>query len=431
MMGLTDMLLLAGLLLAILMSAFFSGIETGLISLNRIALRRREEKGERRALMLGKLLQKPEHLLVTILVGYNLVNVTATVIFLMWSTRLWGPARAEWLTPLVLTPILLVIGDILPKTTFRHRADALSPAFAPLLRAIVFLFAPGVNALTRISNRLTGLLGGDEKHSPFMSREDVRLLFLEGERNGVIEEDERELIHGVIDFGTTTVREVIVPRIDMIAVRDDATWEEVCETYEAHGHSRLPVYHEKIDEIVGMVYIFDFMRAASPPDGNSIEEFIREIPFIPESKRTHDLLQEFRQKQIFMAIVVDEYGGTAGLVTLEDLIEEIFGEIHDEYDVKELPVKDLGEGVFVLDARMHRDEAEELLGVELPQGEYETVGGFIFEQLARVPRKGESFQYENCQVTVLEATERAVTRVRIKVIQTHGRKHKWKNRKKE
>ncbi len=415
MMGLTDMLLLAGLLLAILLSAFFSGIETGLISLNRIALRRREEKGERRALMLGKLLQKPERLLVTILVGYNLVNVTATVIFLMWSTRLWGSARAEWITPLALTPLLLVIGDILPKTTFRHKADTLSPAFAPFLRAIVFLFSPGVNALTRISNRLTGLLGGDEKHSPFMSREDVRLLFLEGEKNGAIEEDERDLIHGVIDFGTTTAREVIVPRIDMIAIRDDATWEQACETFEAHGHSRLPVYHEKIDEIVGIVYIFDLMREGKPPEGNTIQQFIREVPFIPESKRIQDLLQELRQKQMFMAIVVDEYGGTAGLVTLEDVIEEIFGEIRDEYDEKELPVSDLGEGLFVLDARMRSDEAEELLGVKLPEGEYETLGGFIFEQLGRIPRKGESFRYENCQVTILEASERAVTRVRFKV----------------
>ncbi|NQU08787.1 MAG: HlyC/CorC family transporter [Candidatus Abyssubacteria bacterium] len=422
MMGLADMLLLAGLLLAILLSAFFSGIETGLISLNRIALRRREEKGERRALMFGKLLQKPEHLLVTILVGYNLVNVTATVIFLMWSTRLWGPARAEWITPLALTPLLLVIGDILPKTIFRHRADTLSPAFAPLLRAIVFLFSPGVNALTRISNRLTGLLGGDEKHSPFMSREDVRLLFLEGERNGAIEEDERELIHGVIDFGTTTVREVIVPRIDMIAVRDDSTWDEVCETFEAHGHSRLPVYHEKIDEIVGMVYIFDLMRAGRAAAGSSIKEFIRDVPFIPESKRIHDLLHEFRQKQMFMAIVVDEYGGTAGLVTLEGLIEEIFGEIRDEYDVKELPVTDLGEGLFVLDARMHSDEAEELLGVKFPGGEYETIGGFIFEQLGRVPKKGESFQYDDCQVTILEATERAVMRVKFKLGHASGKR---------
>lgn len=428
MSGIAGILLPLALALTLLLSAFFSGAETGLISLNRIALRRREEAGERRAVILGKLLRKPERLLATILVGNNLVNVTATLVFLIWATGLWGSARAEWLTPLVLTPLLLVLGEILPKTTFRHRADTLAPVFAPFLRAAVWALSPGVAGLTRITNRLTGFLGGDEKRSPFMSREDVRLLFLEGEKEGVIEEDERELIHGVIDFGTTTVREVIVPRIDMVAVRDDATWKEVCETFEAHRHSRLPVYHEKIDEIVGMVYIFDLMRAGGPPDGNSIREFIREIPFIPESKRIQDLLQELRQKQMFMAIVVDEYGGTAGLVTLEDLIEEIFGEIHDEYDVHELPVTDLGEGLFVLDARMHKDEAEELLGVKLPEGEYETVGGFIFERLERVPRKGESFQYENCQVTILEATERAVTRVRIRLANAPG-KHKSRKKK--
>jgi CBS domain containing-hemolysin-like protein len=337
------------------------------------------------------------------------------VLFLVWSARLWGPARAGWLTPLALTPLLLVFGEILPKTTFRHRADTLSPAFAPLLQAVVWLLSPGVAALTRITDRLTGFLGEGERRSPFMSREDVRLLFLEGEKSGVIEEDERDLIHGVIDFGTTTAREVIVPRIDMIALRDDSTWEQACETFEEHGLSRLPVYHEEIDEIVGIVYIFDLMREGKPPEGNTIQQFIREVPFIPESKRIQDLLQELRQKQMFMAIVVDEYGGTAGLVTLEDVIEEIFGEIRDEYDEKELPVSDLGEGLFVLDARMRSDEAEELLGVKLPEGEYETLGGFIFEQLGRIPRKGESFRYENCQVTILEASERAVTRVRFKV----------------
>jgi CBS domain containing-hemolysin-like protein len=413
--GLADIVLPLVLFLTFLLSAFFSGMETGLISLNRIALRRREEEGDRRAAILAKLLQRPERLLATILVGNNLVNVTATIILLVWATRLLNsPAKAEWLTPLVLTPLLLIMGEILPKTTFRRKADVLAPAFAQLLRAVVFLFSPAVTILTGFTDRLAAFLGDDERRSPFMNREDIRLLFLEGEKGGTIEKDERELIHGVIDFGTTTVREVIVPRIDIVAVKDSATWEEVCEVFETHGHSRLPVYRDKIDQIVGMVYIFDLMRAQDPPEGGSIREFIREVPFIPESKRIQDLLQEFRQKQMFMAIVVDEYGGTAGLVTLEDLIEEIFGEIRDEYDAKELPGTDLGEGVFILDARMHTDEAEELLEIEFPDGEYETVGGFIFEKLARVPRKGESFQYENYQVTILEATDRAVTRVRFK-----------------
>jgi len=425
MSGATNIALLAGLTLMLFLSAFFSGMETGLISLNRIALRRREEEGDRRAIILEELFRKPEQLLATILVGNNLVNVTATLLFLLWATRIWESGRAEWLTPLLLTPLLLVLGEILPKTTFRHKADTLAPVFAPFLRIVVWLLSPGVAVLTRITDRLTGL-EGEKKRSPFMSREDVRLLFVEGEKGGVIEEDERELIHGVIDFGTTTVREVIVPRIDIVAVRDDATWNEVCETFETHGLSRLPVYHDKIDEIVGIVYVFDLMRAGSPPDGNSITEFIREIPFIPESKRIQDLLHEFRQQQIFMAIVVDEYGGTAGLVTLEVLIEEIFGEIHDEYDKIELPVTNLGEGLFVLDARMHKDEAEELLGMELPDGEYETVGGFVLEKLARVPRKGESFQYNNYQVTILEVTERAITRVRFKRSRAPGKSKRKK-----
>ncbi|UCD57105.1 MAG: HlyC/CorC family transporter [Candidatus Hydrogenedentota bacterium] len=422
MMPLTQALLLLGLLITLILSGLFSGIETGIISLNRVALRQRKEKGDRRAVILSKLLRRPERLLATILVGNNLVNVTATIIFLIWATSLWGTTQAELLTPLVLTPLILIFGEILPKALFRQKADTLSPAFARFLRAAMLLFSPGVSAFTGLTNRLSAFLGDAEKRYPFISREDVRLMFIEGEEIGIIEEGERELIDGVIDFGTTTVREIIVPRIDMVAVRDDAAWEEVCEIFETHGHSRLPVYHERVDDIVGIVYIFDIMRAGKPPEGKSIKEFIRPVAFIPESKKVQDLLHEFRQKQMFMAVVVDEYGGTAGLVTLEDLIEEIFGEIRDEYDVQELPVTDLGEGLFVLDARMHRDEAEELLRIELPEGEYETVGGFVFEQLGRIPRKGESFQYDNFQVTVLEATERAITRVKFKLSPATGKR---------
>jgi putative hemolysin len=266
-----------------------------------------------------------------------------------------------------------------------------------------------------VTNSLSLLLGGAEKRSPFLSREDIRLMFIEGEEGGAIEEEEREMIKGVIDFGTTTVREMMVPRIDMVAVSDDARWEEICEVFEKHGHSRLPVYHEKIDEVMGMLYVFDLMRAGKPPVEKSIKDLIRPVAFVPESKKVQDLLHEFRQKQMFMAVVVDEYGGTAGLVTLEDVIEEIFGEIHDEYDVEELPVTNLGEGFFVLDARMHRDEAEELLGASLPEGEYETIGGFVFEELGRIPRKGESFRYNDFQVTILEATSRTVTRVKFQL----------------
>jgi CBS domain containing-hemolysin-like protein len=162
------------------------------------------------------------------------------------------------------------------------------------------------------------------------------------------------------------------------------------------------------------------MRSGGLQDEKPVREFIRPVEFIPESKRVHDLLHEFRRKQMFMAIVVDEYGGTGGLVTLEDLIEEIFGEIHDEYDVQKQPVTNLGEGIYVLDARIHKEEVEELLETELPEGEYETVGGFVLEWMGRIPRKNESFKYKQFLVTVLETTERAVRRVKFQRIPEDG-----------
>lgn len=419
-MNVIDIVLLCILFATILMSAFFSGIETGVISLSRIHLKQREEKGDRSARIMTDLLRAPEHLLTTILLGNNLINVTATVVFLLWAARLWGMQRAELLTPLLLTPLILVFGEILPKAVFRHKADTLSLTFAGVLRASTILFAPGVNLLLRITKRLTRFLGRPEDQSPFIGREEIRLMFVGGAQSSAIEKDEQELIKGVIDFGAATVREIMVPRIDIIAVRDDAAWEEVSEVFEKTGHSRLPVYHEKIDDIMGILYIFDIMRAGQLPQKAPISEFIRPVEFIPESKKVHDLLHEFRRKQMFMAIVVDEYGGTGGLVTLEDLIEEIFGEIHDEYDVQRQPVTDLGEGRFVLDARMHKEEAEELLGVELPEGEYETVGGFVLEQMQKIPQRGDSFRFNNFQVTVVDVTERAVRRVQFQLLPGNG-----------
>ncbi|RJP19163.1 MAG: HlyC/CorC family transporter [Candidatus Abyssobacteria bacterium SURF_5] len=415
MMNLADITLLCILLATLLGSAFFSGIETGVISLSRVQLRQSEEKGDRRARVIAGLLRAPERLLTTVLVGNNLVNVTATVVFLLWAERMWGIERAELLAPLLLTPLILIFGEILPKAVFRHKADTLAVLFADPLRVAFILFAPGVHLLMQISGRLTRFLGGPEKPCPFIGREDIRLLFIEDDQTGVIEKEEREMLKGVIDFGTTTVREIMVPRIDIVAVRDDAPWEEACETFEKSGHSRLPVYHDKIDDIVGIIYVFDIMRAGALPQGKSIREFMRTVEFVPESKKVHDLLHEFRRKQIFMAIVVDEYGGTGGLVTLEDLIEEIFGEIHDEYDVQRQPVTDLGEGLYVLDARTHREEAEELLATKLTEGEYETLGGFVLEQIGRIPKKGETFRYNEFIVTVLDVTERAVRRVQFRV----------------
>ncbi len=420
-MGAINITLLSIFFLALVMSAFFSGIETGVISLSRVALRQREEKGDKRARIMSDLLHAPERLLTTILLGNNVVTVTATVVFLLWAKRTWGMWRAELLTPLILTPLILLFGEVVPKAVFRQKADVLAVSLAGVLKSVIQLFSPGVTALMVITGRLTKFIGGAEKSSPFVGREDLRLMFIDDEKSAVIEKEERELLRGVIDFGTATVREIIVPRIDIVAVRDDATWEEVFQVFERSGHSRLPVYHEKIDDIIGLIYIFDIMRAGERVEGKAIRDFVRPIEFIPESKKVHDLLHEFRRKQTFMAIVVDEYGGTGGLVTLEDLIEEIFGEIHDEYDEQMPPVTDLGEGRYVLDARMHKEEAEELLDVELPEGEYETVGGFVLEQLGRIPRKGESFPYKNFQVTVLDATERAIRRVKFQLSAGDGK----------
>jgi CBS domain containing-hemolysin-like protein len=235
-----------------------------------------------------------------------------------------------------------------------------------------------------------------------------------GEEQGVLEQEEREMIHSIISFGDTVVREVMVPRVDMVAVEADRPVEAILEIVRSFGHSRIPVYDDNFDDIVGVVHVKDLLAGAV--DGHmvgAVRDYMRPPFLVPESKRVDELFREMRRKKVHMAIAVDEYGGTAGLVTIEDLLEEIVGPIQDEYDMEEAPIKPVDDRVALVDGRVHIEEVNTALGIVLPAGEVDTIGGFVYSLLGHMPAQGDRVTYEGIELVVERVDGHRIEQVRV------------------
>jgi CBS domain containing-hemolysin-like protein len=404
--------LLAALLI---LSAFFSGSETALLAANRLRLRQQRDAGDPRAARVLRLLEDPGRVLTALLVGNNLVNIAASVLAASLFVDLLGIRRGPWAAMAMMAVVLLIVSEITPKTFAAKHADRLSLWVSRPVAGLTAVLAPVIRALSVVSNLLVRPLGGRvDLTSPLVTEEEIRLLLKLGEEEGVIEKDERQMIHSIFEFGDKVVREVMVPRIDMVCVEDTTPLEGVVRVIIEEGHSRIPVYHETIDQIVGVVHVKDLLsHLRAGHDALPVREVMRPAFFVPESKRLDDLFREMRRKRAPMAIVVDEYGGTAGLVTVEDLLEEIVGPILDEYDVEEKPFEQVDAHTAVVDGRMSLEEVNEAMGLNLPTGEVDTVGGFVYALLGRVPQQGETVTVDDVALVVEKLEGRRIARVRI------------------
>ena len=354
-------------------------------------------------------------MLTALLVGNNIVNVAATVFATAILVQVWGPQRGPLYALIGMTLLLLVVGEITPKTFAAKYADRLAMWVSRPVAWLTVLLSPVIRVLSLLSNLLLWPLGGRvDLASPLVTEEEIRLLVKVGEEEGVIQEDEREMIHSIFEFGDTVAREVMVPRIDMVCVADTDTVADALRVVRAEGHSRLPVYHESIDQIVGVVHVKDLAPFVQDGRGQTpVKEASRPGYFIPESKPLDSLFREMRRRKAHLAIVVDEYGGTAGLVTIEDLLEEIVGPILDEYDVEEKLFEIVNESVALVDGRVSLEEVNEHLGLDLPVGEVDTVGGFVYSLLGHVPAQGESVTYDGVELFVEGLEGHRVARVRV------------------
>ena len=409
----TQALMLAAIVALVLLAGFFALSETSLTRISRVKAMTMEEEGRRGAAKLARLVEHPERFLNPVLLLVLVCHLVVASLVTLLAEQLFGTAGVA-IGVFFEVVVIFVLAESAPKTWAVQHPERAAILAAPLISFITNL-AP-IRLLARgligLSNMI--LPGKGLKQGPFVSEEELLATVDVATEDEVIEHDERRLIHSIIEFGDTVVREVMVPRPDMVAVEGRDKVSDVVEVAIAAGFSRIPVYDQGIDDVVGIIFVKDLMRAER--EGRTAEEvrdLVREAHFVPETKRVTELLKEMQRGKFHIAVVVDEYGGTAGLVTLEDLIEELVGEIVDEFDVEEPGVEDLGNGDVRVNARMPIDEVNELLKAELPTGDWDSVGGLVFNLLGHVPTEGEAVDVDGHRLVAEKVQGRRIGRVRI------------------
>jgi putative hemolysin len=371
------------------------------------------EDGRRGARSLARLLEHPERSLNPLLLLVLACHVTAATVVAILADRSFGLAGVA-VAVTAETLVIFVAAVVVPKTYAVQHSEKAALAVAPLVYGISRLWPVRLlmAALIWVSNVLAP--GKGLKRGPFVSEEELLALADVAEEEEVIERTERKLIHSIIEFGDTVVREVMVPRPDMVTVEARARAGDAMELFMSAGFSRIPVYEQGIDDIVGILFAKDLMRALrSGGEDRPVRELVRSASFVPETKRVAELMPEMQKEKAHMAIVVDEYGGTAGLVTLEDLIEELVGEIVDEYDAEEAPVEPMPDGGVRVNARMPIDEVNELIGAAFADGDFDTVGGLVLNLLGHVPSEGEAVDHDGHRLHAERVQGRRIGRVRI------------------
>lgn len=412
-----EWLLLAGL---ILVCALVSAAEVAISSVAaRPHLRQELEQDRRRlARLLLRLSEDSSRLLATVRIGVTLsgffaaarVALTFRPQVAQWfrSSSWFGfseRASQNWAffsVTFLLACLMLLFGELLPKSLADRHPHFVALAVAWPMQVLSWLFYPLVRFLSGVGGLVTRLVGHKQPRSlVFVTQEEIRTLVDAGEEGGTIEPEEKEMISGILEMGKTLVREVMVPRTDIVPLEVGTPLLEALDTIVRAGYSRIPVYRETIDHIVGLLYAKDLLPLVRNGRQNlELESLLRPAHFIPETKFVDDLLREMQRHRIHMAIVVDEYGGTAGLATIEDLLEEIVGEIQDEYDSEEPLVQDLGSGEYLFDARLAVDAANKLAHLGIPEGDFDTLGGFIYERLGAIPKVGDQIAIGDSTITV-------------------------------
>jgi putative hemolysin len=395
-------------------AVYVGTIETAFSALMKLSLRLMAERG--RDDRLGFYLDDPVQLFVPARLLLGIIFSLATVLLAVLIGRLGITFTSVGILLACVTVYMLLCEHLLPTLIVRRNPEAVLAVLLPPFSIVTRMLSPISGGLVRLLTSGRPERSNQTQPQPEDEPGEVAHAYLEaGEEQGLIEGDERRLLQSIVDFGDTLAREVMTPRPDIVAISAVATLADLRALFREQEYSRFPVYHENLDNIVGMVFVKDLVkRLETASDGDPLATIVRPATFVPETKRVPELLKEFQRKQVQIAIVVDEYGGTAGLVTIEDLLEEIVGEIRDEYDVETEPIVDEGNGSFVFSGKVSFDELRERLGIDVEPEGFETVGGYILTRLGRVPAIGETFELDGLTVDVLEAERRRIHKVRFR-----------------
>lgn len=406
-----DWYALGAVLALALVAAFLSAAQTALGRMSQHRAEKLREEGERGAARVERLMQNPVRTLNILALLVLVVQVSGVALLTVVVHRYVGDAWAVVIAAAAGSGLLFVVAEVAPKTLALQRTERVALRTAPVVALLARPLSPLVRVLIVLGNVIAP--GKGLAQGPFVTEEDLREMINVAEEDEVIEESERAMIHSIFELGDTVVREVMVPRPDMVSVSVDESLSDVLDVMLRGGHSRLPVYREDRDTIVGLVYAKDVLRRLHlrGDEQGAWTDLLRPATFVPELKQLDELLRELQAQKIHLAIVVDEYGATAGLVTIEDILEEIVGEIVDEYDREEVLVEPLSEHSWRVDARLPVDELSELVHSELPDEEWDTVGGLLFGLLGHVPYPGEQAQIDSVRLTAERVKGRRIAKV--------------------
>jgi len=392
------------LVICLILSAFFSSSETAFTSLQRFRLEHLIEIKVKRAKLVAQLIERPEKLLSTILLGNTFVNTAAVALATILAISTWGERNGAVIATILMTILILIFAETTPKTIAAHHAEKLSLVYARPMKAISWLFTPLVVVLSWIASGFTRMVGGTPIPRSIVSDEEIRTLISVGHKEGTVEEDEAKMLHKVFDFGDHPISDVMVPRLEVISIEKDSKISDLLSLYSENPLSRFPVYQENMDNVVGTLAVKDVIMGLAKETINHdsvIDELIRPAYFAPETKRINKLFAEMQEKNYRMTVVVDEYGGTAGIVSLSRLVEEIVGPVGDELASVEKEYEVINDYTFQIDGGMRIDEINEAMELELPESEeYETVAGFILCLLGHIPKQGEQLKYKGMKLVI-------------------------------
>ena len=388
------------------MQGFFSGSELMLISSNKLKLRRKAAQGSRGARLALKMIDNPRWFLATTSTGTNMFVITASVVAAVLFENFFGK-HGEILTIVIISPFLLIFGEIIPKTIFQQNATKIAPKISHLLFFASRIISPITYLFFWASERFYRRIGKENiKKLPYITKEELAMLLSIPGEGSDLKRKEKKLIHRVFHLSESKVSDIMVPLVNVTAITNTADVSDATKILSRTGYSRLPVFKDRIDNFTGIIHFLDLLHAHDSKA--KIEQFIRKVPIIPELKRVDDLLISFQKSHNSIAIVVDEYGGSVGIITIEDILEEVVGDIRDEYDKEISKIIKLNDNKFLINARMEIEDVNEQLKINLPKENYETIGGFLLKHMGRIPQKGEKFIYKNIKFTIKLSSKKSI-----------------------
>ncbi len=388
--------------------------ETALMALSKIRIRHMVEEGVKGAKLVEKLAEDPSRLLGAILIGNNIVNIGASALATSVAVKAFGEGAVGVVT-IVMTILVLIFGEITPKSIAKQNSESVALKVSKIINIVVKLFRPFIAIFTAISGLFIRLLGGDPKATePFITEEELKTMVGVSEEEGVLEDVEKEMIFNVFEFADSQVKDVMVQRVDVVAVDINATYDEVINIIKTEQFSRIPVYNQNIDDVIGILNVKDLIIASQSKENFKISDYMREPYYTFEFKKISELFNEMKKTRNHISVVLDEYGGNVGIVTIEDLIEEVVGEIEDEYDDEEdndiIVVK---EDEYIVDGSARLDHIGDLIGVTMESEEFDSVGGLVIGELGRFPEQSEEVNLNNIRFVVEEVDKNRIKKVRI------------------